>query len=520
MTSLWRDAAAVAANGRPAPNARVEGPVSPGERFDVAVVGAGITGLSTALMLVDAGMRVAVIEGRDVGALASGRNTGKASVLQGAMLQRIRAGHPAELVRAYVEANLDGRRWIAGFAQRNGVPASEETAYSYATAPDGLEIVDREYDAASEAGLPVERVDELPVPFPFAGAVALPAQLGLDPYRLLVAMARAYVAAGGVLLEGMRVQGVHAGRPVELRTPQGVVRADAAVIATGHPILNRGLYFAKLRPSRSYLTTYRGGAPLPGGLFISVDGDTRSLRMVPDVDAAAPPLLMVGGNHHPPGRVPSTEAKVQDLVDWTGRHFPGAGLTHRWAAQDYHSANMIPFVGWMPRGFGRVWVATGYAKWGLTNGAAAGIRISEEILGVPWNERRPWIRVLATRTTTPADLGRGAAEGAQVGRWIAVGWAGAETRRRRTPADRPAEGQGIVVARHGVPYGVSTVDGSTCAVRAVCTHLGGVLQWNDAERTWDCPLHGSRFEASGARIEGPAVHDLAEEPRVPRRPVE
>ena len=514
MASLWRDLATAAANGDAAPTARYEGAVSPGERFDVAVVGAGITGLSTALTLVDAGMRVVVLEARDVGALASGLNTGKASVLQGAMLQRLRAAHPARLARAYVEANLDGQALIADFAQHHGVPYTEETAYSFATTDDGLRTIDREFAAATEAGLPVERVERMPLPFPFAGGVALPAQLGLDPYRLLVAMARAFVAAGGVLLEDMRVQGVHAGRPVELHTPNGVVRADAAVIATGHPVLNRGLYFAKVRPSRSYLTTYRVDGPLPEGLFISVDGETRSLRTAPDLDADAPPLLMVGGNDDAPGRVPSTEAKVQDLVAWTGRHFPGAELTHRWAAQDYHSANLIPFVGRMPRGFGRVWVATGYAKWGLTNGAAAGIRISEEILGVPWRERRPWVRVIATRTTMPSDLGRGVAEGSRVGKWIAVGWAEAEG--RRAPAQRPAEGQGVVVTRGGVPHGISTVDGRTVAVRAVCTHLGGVLQWNDAECTWDCPLHGSRFEASGARIEGPAVHDLPEEPRMPR----
>ena len=105
MGSLWRDLAAAGGNGEAVPTARYEGAVSPGERFDVAVVGAGITGLSTALQLVDAGMRVVVLEARDVGALASGLNTGKASVLQGAMLQRLRGSHPAGLARAYVEAN-------------------------------------------------------------------------------------------------------------------------------------------------------------------------------------------------------------------------------------------------------------------------------------------------------------------------------------------------------------------------------------------------------------------------------
>ncbi len=499
------------------PSSRYETAVLPTERFDVAVIGAGITGLATALMLVRGGLEVVVVEASDVAALATGANTGKASVLQGSVLQRIRRTHSTRLARAYVEANLDGQRWIAEFAQHHGVPVAEETAYSYASTDDGLRTVDREFEAALAAGLPAERIDRMPVPFPFAGAVALPGQLALDPYRLAVAMARAFVAEGGVLVERTRVEGVHAGRPVEVRTPAGTIHAETAVIATATPILDRGLYFAKLHASRSYLTSYRVAEPPPSGLFLSVDEPTRKIRTTPDADPDSeaggdlPPLLLVGGNDHPVGGVPSTEARVQDLVDWTHRHFPGAELTHRWAAQDYHSLNLVPFAGRMPRGRGRVWFATGYGKWGLTNGVAAAIRISSEILGVPWFERRAWIRVIGTRVTRPGDLARGAGEGARVGRGLVSGWVGAQG--RPAPVSRPAEGEGIVVSRGGVPYGVSTVEGRTCAVRAVCTHLGGVLNWNDAESTWDCPLHGSRFEASGRRIEGPAVYDLPETTR-------
>ena len=515
MSSLWRAGEAPEDPALAWPTLRDPAAGLPPERFDVAIVGAGITGLATALMLVRGGLEVIVVEADRIAALASGANTGKASVLQGKTLQRIRASHPDRLVRGYVEANLDGQRWIAEFARQHDVPIAEETAYSYAASDSALPTVDREFAAALAAGLPVERVERLPVTFPFAGAVALAGQLALDPYRLAVAMARAFVAEGGTLVDGVRVEDVDAGRPVELHTPQGTVRADAAVVATAAPTMYRGLYFAKTRASRSYLTSYRVDDAPPPGLFLSVDEPIRSLRTTPDTRAEAdvPPLLLVGGNNHLVGTADSTEAKVQDLVGWTTRHFPRAELTHRWAAQDYDSHNLIPFVGRMPRGRGRVWMATGYAKWGLTNGAAAAIRISSEILGVPWGEQRPWIRVLGTRVTRPSDLARGAAENARVARGLAVGWARAQG--HPAPAARPAEGQGVVVSRGGVPYGVSTVDGRTCAVRAVCTHLGGVLRWNDAETSWDCPLHGSRFEASGARIEGPAVRDLRTEPRAP-----
>ena len=328
-------------------------------------------------------------------------------------------------------------------------------------------------------------------------------------------MALAFVAEGGVLLEGSasRPCTPYAARRAAHRARRGARRCRGDRDGRADPQPR-----AVLREDaalRSYLTSYRVAERRRRGLFISVDAPdalgAHDARRPGHADA--PPLLLVGGNGHPVGRAPSTEARVRDLIAWRRRYFPDAELTHRWAAQDYESLDLIPFVGRMPRGLGRMWFATGYAKWGLTNGVAAAIRISEEILGVPWRDRRQWIPVLGTQEHDAADLGRGAAEGARVAGAIAVGWASAE--RHPAPAEAPAEGEGVVVSRGGVPYGVSTVDGRTCAVRAVCTHLGGVLRWNDAETTWDCPLHGSRFEASGRRIEGPAVHDLPQEPRVP-----
>ena len=506
MDVYWKDRPERSDGARP-DDTRLRSPL-PGRPVDVAVIGAGVTGLSTALMLQRAGRSVAIVEASEVGALASGANTGKASVLQGSRLRRIRRSHSAAVTRAYVEANLDGQAWLAEFVAAHDVPVAHETAYSYAQSQAGLDVVRAEFDAAREAGLPVELVERMPVPFPFAGGVALERQLALDPYRLMLELARAFVAAGGVLVTGVRVRDVHAAEPVVLVTDQGELRARDVVVATATPILDRGLYFAKTRHSRSYIASFTVDDPPTPGLFLSVDQPTRSVRTAPPhPEAGAAGLaLIVSGNEHPVGRTASAAARAEELVRWTRRYFPGAELTHRWSAQDYESMNLVPFAGRMPRGRGRVWFATGYAKWGLTNGVAAALRISAEILGEPWREQRPWIRTLGTRLTVPSDVGRGISENAKVARELVAGWARAET--RSAPVRRPAEGEGVVASRGGVPVGVSTVDGRTCAVRAICTHLGGVVRWNDAEMTWDCPLHGSRFEASGRLIEGPAVRDL------------
>jgi nitrite reductase/ring-hydroxylating ferredoxin subunit len=196
---------------------------------------------------------------------------------------------------------------------------------------------------------------------------------------------------------------------------------------------------------------------------------------------------------------------VADLTSWTEQHFPGAERTHWWSAQDYRSANRVPFVGWLPRGRGRVYLATGYAKWGLTNAVAAALSLTADLTG----ETLEWARTLHHRVTRPADLASGAKINAAVGAAAVTEWTNAETGPDLTAAEPPAEGEGVV-GRHGrAPMAVSTVGGITCAVSAVCTHLGGVVRWNDAERSWDCPLHGSRFAPDGSVLEGPATQPLA-----------
>ncbi|SDY60992.1 Glycine/D-amino acid oxidase [Herbiconiux ginsengi] len=507
MQSLWLD------GRRPIPTH----PFMADEEYDDVVVGAGITGLSTALMLAEAGRHVVVLEAREIGALATGNTTGKISLLQGSRLSTIRAHHSRRIVQAYVDSNRDGQEWLLDFCERAGAPVQRRTAYSYAQHRAGAADVEAEYRAAREAGLPVSLVERADVPFPFAFGVALAEQAQFDPMDALDALARELIAAGGTIHTRVRVTGVRASSPALVTTSAGEVRGRTVVLATATPILDRGLYFAKTHGQRSYGMALElrdaGPGDLPEGMFLSI-GDSSHSRSVRTAPRDGHDLLVIGGNGHEVGR-PGAESEaelVDDLRDWGQTFFPGARMTHAWSAQDYESHNLIPFVGALPRGRGRIYLATGYAKWGMTNAVAAGIRICAEIFGDPWRERRHWHQVLGSRATRPADLARGARAGVQVGAAALSGWLGAEG--ESTPIARPGEGEGVVANAKGRPVGISTVDGTTCAVSAVCTHLGGVLHWNDAERSWDCPLHASRFAADGTRLEGPALADLE---RMPRR---
>ncbi|WP_017204303.1 FAD-dependent oxidoreductase [Microbacterium algeriense] len=490
-------------------------PFDPGTRHDVVIVGAGLTGLSTAVMLARAGLDVAVIESGEVAELASGGNTGKLSLLQGKQLATIRRHHSASLVQAYVDANRAGMDWLLGFADSAGVPYTRRTDHTYAQGADGMTAVNDQHAAAREAGLSTRLLHqhELSTPFPAAGAVALDDQVTIDPVAVAHALAAELLASGGTLHTGIRVTGAHALPDPRVETTAGPMFAEHIVLATGTPILDRGLYFSKVQGMRSYCVSFQVSGGVPEGTFISADSPTRSIRPVSTADGpGGTAQLVVGGNGHPVGRSDGETAAIEDLISWTRLHFPDAEETHRWSAQDYQSHNLIPFVGTLPRGLGHIRLATGYAKWGLSNAPAAALRLTEEIIGTRRSERPSWMIRIGTRLTVPADLARGAVEGGKVAAAATKGWVEAES--RPVPVPQPDEGEGVVANRGGRPVAISTVDGVTRAVSAVCTHLGGVLDWNDAECTWDCPLHASRFAADGTRIEGPALRDLDEIPRV------
>lgn len=475
---------------------------------EVVIAGAGLTGLALASMLAETGLRVTVVEARSVGAVTTGNTTGKLSLLQGDVFSGIRTHAGDDALRAYADANRAGQGWLLD--QLAGVEGAVRTtdAVTYATTPEGVAALDREFDAVRIAGLPATRLDsagmaELRLPFEPSAAVRLPAQAQLQPMRVLGALAARVRAAGVRIVTGCRVTGADVqDHGVRVETSRGPITCGHLVLATGTPILDRGLFFAKLAPSRSFVAAYElpDASQAPEGMFLSVDEQSRSLRV--DRFADGSPALVVGGGAHTPGRAGRTSSLLAELDGWTARHWLEARRRTWWAAQDYRSVSHLPFAGHLPRGGGRILAATGYAKWGMSNAPAAAL----ELAGILLDRPTTWAEALSAHRPTLSGIGETVHLNASVGGHLVTDWARAEF--APAPTEPPAEGAGRVIRSGLSPVAESTVGGTTRRVSGVCTHLGGIVTWNDAECTWDCPLHGSRFAASGEVLEGPAVDPL------------
>ncbi|MCT9867824.1 FAD-dependent oxidoreductase [Paenarthrobacter aurescens] len=477
------------------------------KHFDTIVVGAGLTGMVAALLLSRSGQRVVVFEARTLGAVTTGNTTGKLSLLQGGALSALRGQYSLKVVQAYVEANKTGQAWLTQYMEQQGIPFQRRTAVTFANTDDGGQRLRKEAAVSRDAGLDVHFSRDPGLPFAVVEALELEDQVQIHPMDVLENLASDIREHGGLVVEGVQVQNVSGQQPLEVSTHKGTFTADTVVLATGIPILDRGLYFAKLEPNRSYAAALRvpGDTTIPSGMYLSIDGPTRSQRTYPTPGGE---LLLVGGYGHAAGRATSPKAHLDELLGWASQHYPGAEATHTWSAQDYQATNLFPFFGKLPRGHSRIFFGTGYNKWGMSNGVAAALSITSDILG----GQSDWATVIHHRVTSPKGAAEAIRHNADIARRMIEDKAKVRKNPEITDETRPPEGTGVVGLYQGEPAAVSTVDGKVCMVSGSCAHLGGLLGWNDAEKSWDCPLHGSRFTPGGKYLEGPATHHLQKPP--------
>ena len=470
---------------------------------DVAVVGGGITGLTTAWLLKQAGAKVAVVEADRVCSGTTGYTTAKVTALHGLTYAELVATHGLDKARQYAQANQAAVERVASLVEELDIDCQFERrpALTYTTDPARRADVAAEVEAATSVGLPATYVETTELPYAVEAAVRLEDQAQFHPRRYCLALAGAINGDGSFVFEGTRALDVdETGSSPVVRTDGGDVVADNVVVATLLPFYDPGGFFAKAHPVSSYALAVRVDGDLPEGMYLGADSPTRSVRPV-QLDGERG--LILGGESHKVGQGGDTEQYYASLESWARSTFAVRSIDWRWSAHDYVPIDSVPYIGLSPRSE-RVHVATGFKKWGMSNGTAAGMILSDTLLG----RENPWGEVFdATRVDGSGSAKEFVKENVNVGKRFVKDHV---ARLTAPSADSLAPGEGGLVDVDGDDVAAYRhPDGTLQAVSAICTHLGCVVAWNPAETTWDCPCHGSRFACDGKLLYGPATADLA-----------
>jgi len=477
-------------------------------RVDVCVVGAGIAGLSVAYQLARVGRRVLVLDDGPIGGGNTSRTTAHLSNVLDDRFFEVERVRGTEAMRLAAQSHAAAIDTIEETCQREGIDCGFRRVDGYLFAPSAKEAdtIHQEYEAAQRAGLKVERLERLPLKhFETGPCLRFPQQGQFEPMRYLSGLAQAVANLGSTVMTRARARAIKGGVPATVTTKDGkCIEANAVVVATNTPVNDRVVMHTKQAP---YLT-YAVASPIPSSSVpLALYWDTLDpyhyVRLHTDPKSGTE-YVIVGGEDHKTGQAHDQDVRWQRLTEWMRARFPQVGpVAYRWSGQVMETLDGLAFIGHNPTDEDNVYIATGDSAMGMTHGTIAGLLLRDLILG----RSNPWKEVYAPARKPLQTLGEFLGENlnaaVQYGAWLTPG--------EVSSAEEVPAGQGAIL-RQGLHKLAVYRDKQQplCVRSATCPHLGGIVAWNDGEKTWDCPLHGSRFDRCGKMINGPSNADLEE----------
>lgn len=472
---------------------------------DVAIVGGGITGITAAYLLAKGGRSVVLIDKGRVAMSETGHTTAHIVESTDADYEQLIKDHGEENARLNTAACRDAMRMIRELVAELGIDCGLETVdgYLYAEDPNHVEYLQRQQTHLQKAGVEVAWVDRAPLPFATVGALHFTNQQIFHIRKYLLPLLEAAVKLGVRVYEQTRAFDIDNAKKTgrcSVETEHGRISAEHVILATHVPINDRGTLWAKMHTTRTYVVA----APIergrvPNALYWDTVMPYHYTRLL-ETDRGL--FLIVGGEDRDTGHKENEPERYRELERYARERFGVTEFPYRWSGQINEPADMIPYIGKSTHGE-NVWMATGYSGTGMTYGTTAAMLLADLALGRDnvyaklFDPGRFKFVSVAENVITKASKGPARLAAKLLNLDVDA-----------KSFEEVAEGEGKIVQVDGEKYAVCRVDGKLCAVSPTCTHMGCTVEWNAAEKSWDCPCHGSRFSRDGHVLNSPASEPL------------
>jgi glycine/D-amino acid oxidase-like deaminating enzyme/nitrite reductase/ring-hydroxylating ferredoxin subunit len=469
---------------------------------DVAIVGGGISGITTAYLLSKEGIKVALIEADYILNGTTGHTTAKITAQHGLIYDELISHIGEEKAKLYYEAANDASQFIKNTVREHNIECdlTEEDAYVYTNSDQYMSKIINEFKAYEKLGINGAFVESISLPIQIKAAIVMKNQAQFHPLKYLIKLVEVCKHQGVEIYEHTTAIDIERGTQTKIITRDGYKITCENVIACSHfPFYDAGFYFSRMYAERSYIIAVKIDKDYPGGMYISAEKPVRSLRYA---DVNGEKLVLIAGENHKTGQGVPMIQHYEALQSFGEEVFGIKAIPYRWSTQDFTTLDKIPYIGQMNANTPNLFVATGYRKWGMTNGTAAALLITDLIMK---RENRYSELYTPSRFYADPSVKEFISTNVDVAKHLIEGKLEFALRK---PEDL-ANDEGAVVTVNGKRAGAyKDEEGKLHIVDTTCTHMRCELEWNSGDRTWDCPCHGSRFSIHGDVVEGPAKKPL------------
>ena len=472
------------------------------EKTEICVIGAGIFGLTTAYYLTLAGKKVTVIEKGDIGEKVSGNTTGKITSQHVLFYNHLISDYGEEYARKYLEANEDAIKNIKEIIDREQIECefTEKNAYVYTTKQDEVLDIEKEVDAVNKIGGKAKLVTNTDLPFKVKAAIEFEGQAQFHPRKYMEGLAKSIIKDNKIYNYTTALDVKKEGDIFTVYTDRGNINAKYVVLATHYPIINApGFYFLKMYQSTSYIIAVETKSKLPQGMYINDKPPIYSFRTA---QYNGKKILLIAGSDHKTGEPIPDDSKYQDLEKKARELYPDCKVLFKWNTRDCISLDKIPYIGEFSNLMKNLYVGTGFKKWGITSSEVAANIVVDKILG----KTNKYANIFNSKRLKPI---KNRWEMQNILKQTVISFAFEKAEIPMGSIEQIPNDSAAIINIDGTNIGVyKDTSGNIFSVKPVCSHLGCTLTWNNLDKTWDCPCHGSRFDYMGNNIYNPANKGL------------